>query len=93
MRALFFSQQEKRGESVVKEKNSFYKLCNDEIFCRITGAGLLGFYRLHMLEVITVDFMIVPMVRDLIVLIGVLFLQVHNKKQLQVCTVNESCTL
>ena len=43
------------------------------IFYRITGAGLLGFYRLHMLEVITVDFMIVPMVRDLIVLIGLLF--------------------
>ena len=46
---------------------------NDEIFYRIIGAGLLGFYRLHMLEVITVDFMIVPMVRDLIVLIGLLF--------------------
>ena len=46
---------------------------NDEIFYRIIGAGLLGFYRLHMLEVITVDFMIVPMVRDLIALIGLLF--------------------
>ena len=51
----------------------YYIFCNDEIFYHITGAGLLGFYRLHMLEVITVDFMIVPMVRDLIVLIGLLF--------------------
>ena len=49
------------------------KFCIDKIFYRIIGAGLLGFYRLHMLEVITVDFMIVPMVRDLIVLIGLLF--------------------
>ena len=58
---------------ITHTQSCIIKFCNDEIFYRITGAGLLGFYRLHMLEVITVDFMIVPMVRDLIVLIGLLF--------------------
>ena len=62
-----------RLEIVTHTQSCIIKFCNDEIFYRITGAGLLGFYRLHMLEVITVDFMIVPMVRDLIVLIGLLF--------------------
>ncbi len=34
-----------------------------------TGAGLMGFYRIHMLEVITVEFLIVP----LILVIGGIF--------------------
>ena len=27
-----------------------------------TGAGLMGFYRIHMLEVITIEFLIVPLI-------------------------------
>jgi len=27
-----------------------------------TGAGLMGFYRIHMLEVVTIEFLIVPLV-------------------------------
>ena len=27
-----------------------------------TGAGLLGFYRIHMLDVITIEFLIVPLI-------------------------------
>ena len=37
-------------------------ILNIKLFLFFSGAGLMGFYRIHMLEIVSIEFMVVPMI-------------------------------